>query len=61
MTDAPLADVLYIKEHQSEFPGVASCQTTQRNYPQSELPGPAAGGYPAAQTLGYVGPSTPPS
>lgn len=55
LSNAPLSDVLYIKEHQSEFPGVASVATTQRNYPQQELPGPAAGGYPAAQVLGYVG------
>ncbi len=55
MTNAPLSDILYLKEHPSEFPGVASVATTQRNYPQGELPGPAAGNYPAAQTLGYVG------
>ena len=28
---------------------------TQRSYPQTELPGPAQGFYPAAQVLGYVG------
>ncbi len=50
-----LADILYIKEHQSDFPGVTSVATTQREYPQLELPGPAAGTYPASQTLGYVG------
>ncbi len=55
LSDAPLADVIYIKEHQSEFPGVATVQTTERNYPQGELPGPAQGSYPAAQVLGYVG------
>jgi len=55
LTNAPLSDVLYIKEHQSEFPGVSSVQTTQRNYPQVQLPGPAQGTYPAAQVLGYVG------
>ena len=55
LSDAPLSDILYIREHQSEFPGVSSVQTTQRNYPQLELPGPAQTGYPAAQTLGYVG------
>jgi len=55
LNDAPLADVIYIKEHQSEFPGVSSQQTTQRNYPQVQLPGPADGTYPAAQVLGYVG------
>jgi len=55
LADAPLADVIYIKEHQAEFPGVTSQQTTQRAYPQTELPGPAQGTYPAAQALGYVG------
>ncbi len=55
LSDAPLSDVVYIKEHQSEFPGVATVQTTERNYPQTELPGPAQGTYPAAQVLGYVG------
>jgi penicillin-binding protein 2 len=55
VTGAQLADVLYIKEHPSEFPGVSITQTTERNYPQAEPPGPATGGYPAAQTLGYVG------
>jgi penicillin-binding protein 2 len=55
LDNAPLADVVYIKEHQSEFPGVTSQQTTERFYPQVELPGPAQGSYPAAQVLGYVG------
>ena len=55
LNDAPLADVIYIKEHQAEFPGVSSIQTTQRTYPQTELPGPAQSAYPASQVLGYVG------
>lgn len=55
MTNAPLTDILYIKEHQSEFPGVSSVATTQRNYPQSEITGQAQTGYPAEQVLGYVG------
>jgi penicillin-binding protein 2 len=55
MTNAPLKDILYIKEHQDDFPGVSSVATTQRNYPQLELPGPAQTGYPSAQSLGYVG------
>ncbi len=54
LDDAPLSDILYIKEHQDDFPGVSSVQTTERNYPQQELPGPAQSGYPAAQALGYV-------
>ena len=36
-------------------PGSAWSRPPERNYPQSEIPGPAASGYPAAQTLGYVG------
>jgi penicillin-binding protein 2 len=52
---APPEDIVYIKEHQSEFPGVSSVQTTQRTYPQNQLPGPALGSYPAAQVVGYVG------
>ena len=55
LNSAPLADVVYIKEHQSEFPGVSSVQTTERTYPQNQLPGPAQGSYPAAQVVGYVG------
>ena len=50
-----LSDILYISEHQDDFPGVASVQTTERTYPQGELPGPAQDNYPATQTLGYVG------
>jgi len=55
LSNASLPDILYLKEHESEFPGVAVEATTQRNYPQEEVPGPAANGYPAAQALGYVG------
>ncbi len=55
MSDASMADILYIREHQDDFPGVTSVATTERQYPQGELPGPAAGTYPAAQSLGYVG------
>jgi penicillin-binding protein 2 len=54
LSNAPLADILYIKEHEDEFPGVATVATTQRNYPQKELSGPAQNGYPASQSLGYV-------
>ena len=55
LSGASPAEILYIKEHQDDFPGVASVQTTERIYPQSELPGPAGTGYPASQTVGYVG------
>ena len=55
LNNAPLSDIVYIREHPAEFPGVSSVATTERYYRQGELPGPAAGGYPAAQTLGYVG------
>jgi penicillin-binding protein 2 len=55
LANAPVSDVLYIKEHPEEFPGVATDQISQRNYPQLEYPGPAQDGYPASQVLGYVG------
>ncbi len=59
LLDAPLSVILYIKEHAGEFPGVATVQTSQRNYPQQEPPQPASvyplGAYPASQVLGYVG------
>jgi penicillin-binding protein 2 len=55
LSGASPAEILYIKEHQDDFPGVASVETTERIYPQGELPGPAGTGYPAAQTVGYVG------
>jgi penicillin-binding protein 2 len=55
LASAPVADVLYIKEHPAEFPGVATDQISQRNYPQAEYPGPAQDGYPGSQVLGYVG------
>ena len=55
LANAPIADVLYIKEHPAEFPGVATDQISQRNYPQLEYPGPAQDGYPGSQVLGYVG------
>jgi penicillin-binding protein 2 len=51
---ATMDQILYIKEHQDDFPGVETVTTSQRNYPQGELPGPAQSGYPASQTLGYV-------
>ena len=54
VTGTQLSAVLYIKENPDQFPGVSVTQTTERNYPQAEL-GAAVGGYPAAQTLGYVG------
>jgi penicillin-binding protein 2 len=54
LSDAPLPDVLYILEHPSEFPGVTAVATTQRSYPQQEIPGPAQGGYPAEPALGFV-------
>ena len=47
--------ILYVKEHPADFPGVSSVATTERTYPQGELPGPASSAYPASQTLGYVG------
>lgn len=55
LSDAPLPDVLYVMEHPSEFPGVSATATTQRAYPQGEIPGPAQGNYPAEHVLGFVG------
>jgi penicillin-binding protein 2 len=55
LSNAPPSDILYIDEHRDEFPGVTAQSTTQRNYPQVEIPGPAQAGYPASQVLGYVG------
>ncbi|HXX89962.1 MAG TPA: penicillin-binding protein 2 [Acidimicrobiales bacterium] len=46
LQNAPLADVLFIGEHASEFPGVSTVAETTRTYPL----GPTA-----VQTLGYVG------
>ncbi len=34
---------------------MSAVATTQRNYPQLEIPGPATAGYPAEHALGYVG------
>ncbi len=45
MPDAPLADVLYIGEHASMFPGVSVSSGTQLDYPEGET---------GAQMLGYV-------
>jgi penicillin-binding protein 2 len=53
LPNATPTQILYVKEHPSEFPGVSTATTTERNYPQLQYPN--ASGYPAAQTLGYVG------
>jgi len=44
--DVPTEKLIYIKEHQADFPGVDAVQLTQRNYPNGAL---------AAHLLGYVG------
>ncbi|MGI8777982.1 MAG: penicillin-binding protein 2 [Acidimicrobiales bacterium] len=44
--DVPKEKLIYIKEHQSDFPGVDAVQLTQREYPNGTL---------AAHLLGYVG------
>ncbi len=46
MQNAPLADILYIREHSSEFPGVSAQGQTHRVYPEGDT---------AAHVLGYVG------
>ena len=55
LSAAPLPDILYIRQHPGEFPGVSAVATTERNYPQLEISGPASAGYPAEHALGYVG------
>ncbi|HEX2192400.1 MAG TPA: penicillin-binding protein 2 [Acidimicrobiales bacterium] len=44
--DVPKDKLIYIREHQDEFPGVGAVQLTRRNYPHGTL---------AAHVLGYVG------
>jgi penicillin-binding protein 2 len=44
--DIPKEKVVYLREHQSEFPGVDVVQLSQRHYPNAFL---------AAHILGYVG------
>jgi penicillin-binding protein 2 len=44
--EVPKATVIYIREHQSEFPGVGGVELTERSYPNASL---------AAHLLGYVG------
>ncbi|MHB1547437.1 MAG: penicillin-binding protein 2 [Acidimicrobiales bacterium] len=50
MVNAPVATVLYVEEHQAEFPGVSVEQVTQRSYPQG-----TATSTPFTHVLGYVG------
>jgi penicillin-binding protein 2 len=44
--DVPKETLIYIREHQEEFPGVGAVQLTRRAYPHGTL---------AAHVLGYVG------
>ena len=44
--DVPKETLIYIREHQEEFPGVGAVQLTRRDYPHGTL---------AAHLLGYVG------
>ncbi len=55
LSDAPLSDILYIKEHQDEFPGVYRRCHHPAQLPPAGAARPGPGGYPAAQILGYVG------
>jgi penicillin-binding protein 2 len=48
-TNVDIAKVVFLREHQSDFPGVAVQELSQRYYPA---------GTAAAQVLGYVGPIT---
>lgn len=44
--DVPKEDVIYLLEHQDEFPGVTALEVPVRQYPQEEL---------GAHVIGYVG------
>ncbi|MHB1891137.1 MAG: hypothetical protein ACYCUF_09700, partial [Acidimicrobiales bacterium] len=46
LTNAPLSDLVYIREHAGEFPGVSAVAQSVRTYPQ---------GTTAAHLLGYLG------
>ena len=47
LNDAPTADILYIKEHQAEFPGVsAPCRRTAAHLPPGRAAGPGPGRLP---------------
>jgi len=46
MENAPIADVLYIGEHASQFPGVSTVADTTRTYPLGQT---------GVQMLGYIG------
>jgi penicillin-binding protein 2 len=46
LEDAPMADVLYLGEHASQFPGVSVVADTNRTYPMGDT---------GAQMLGYMG------
>ncbi|MBV9411915.1 MAG: penicillin-binding protein 2, partial [Acidimicrobiia bacterium] len=45
-TDVPKETIIYIREHQGDFPGVSGVQLTERYYPYGSL---------GAQMLGWVG------
>ncbi|MBV8296594.1 MAG: hypothetical protein JO085_07155, partial [Acidimicrobiia bacterium] len=45
-TDVPKETIIYLREHQSDFPGVGGVQLTERYYPYGSL---------AAHLLGWVG------
>ncbi|MBV8161967.1 MAG: hypothetical protein JO265_13675, partial [Acidimicrobiia bacterium] len=45
-TDVPKETIIYLREHQSDFPGVSGVQLTERYYPYGSL---------AAHLLGWVG------
>ena len=47
LSNAPMATVQFLEEHQGSYPGVSVEQVAQRSYPQ--------GGATGAQLLGYVG------
>ena len=61
LTNAPLADILYVREHPSEFPGVSSVATTERSYPRASCPVPPPPGTRRPRPSATSGPSTPQS
>jgi penicillin-binding protein 2 len=51
LDDAPMATVLFLQEHQSEYPGVTVEEVSDRTYPQNQGANPVA-----TPVLGYVSP-----
>ena len=61
LSDAPLADIIYIKEHQSEFPGWPRCRRPSAPTRRASCPGPPRAAIRPPRCSAMSGPSTPPS